>query len=91
MLVCCGALTSKRGSWGYPTGCSRGALKKGGKGVLWTLSVYLADRVFFKTYQVLRGVCLTAKGLRACPSLHSKSACRFGREAKIYESALVFA
>ena len=52
---------------------------------------FLGGSFIYKTYQVLRGVCLTAKGLRACPSLHSKSACRFGREAKIYESELVSA
>ena len=35
---------------------------------------------------MLRGVCLTAKSLRAWPSLLSKSAyARFGSEVKIYE------
>ena len=78
-----GAPRGARGPRG-PSRIGRNCLSHGWS-VLWTLSVYLADRVYTR-------LCLTAKSLRAWQSLHSKSAyARFGSEVKIYESELVSA
>ena len=78
-----GAPRGARGPRG-PSRIGRNCLSHGWS-VLWTLSVYLADRVYTR-------LCLTAKSLRAWQSLHSKSAyARFGSEVKVYESELVSA
>ena len=57
--------------------------------VLWTLNVYLADRLYTRPTKCC--VCLIAKSLMACPSLHSQSTyAHFGSEVRIYKDVLFF-